>query len=97
MGDRATASFFGALRDYGTAEEFMDLIRKHRNLGRKQVEPKCLNTSAQQRTEKTASQARLEENLKQALREVKMEGEGKLTMQSWEEFEEELKREGYFD
>ena len=52
---------------------------------------------AQQRTEKTASQARLEESLKQALREVKMEGEGKLTMQSWEEFEEELKREGYFD
>ena len=52
---------------------------------------------AQQRTEKTASQARLEENLKQALREVRMEGEGKLSMQSWEEFEEELKREGYFD
>lgn len=34
MADKATESFFGALRDYGTAEEFMDLIRKHRNLGR---------------------------------------------------------------
>ena len=45
----------------------------------------------------SASQARLEENLKQALREAKMGGEGKLSMQSWEEFEEELKREGYFD
>ena len=34
MGDKATASFCGALKDYGTAEEFMNLIREHRNLGR---------------------------------------------------------------
>ena len=41
MGDDAAVSFCGVLKDYGTADEFMALIRKHRNLGRKPVEPTC--------------------------------------------------------
>ena len=36
--DNAARSFCGVLKDYGTADEFMSLIRRHRNLGRKPVE-----------------------------------------------------------
>lgn len=52
---------------------------------------------AEKRAEKAAAQARLEESLRQAFREVKLEREGKLRLQTWEEVQEELKREGYFD
>lgn len=54
-----------------------------------------VNIKKQRPTKASAEKQRILENIEEAVKEFNLYKEGKIELQSWESFQEELKNEGY--